>query len=377
MLLNFADNFKLLRKEKNMTQEKVADALEVSGQSVSRWEQGICYPDVELLPTIANFFGVTVDYLLSNEPHSKERDRELFLKTLNTLSDTTSEQIDFVREYCRKYPGDDFYAYQLIAAIRRHVVGDEAKTKKYMPLMLKYVDKLMETRYRNVTIQLMATVCDEGELEKWLAMAPYASGFNRRYCLVARALARESWEECYIQQGLEAMEDLARQLDRRCPDPLGAEKKAEYQQDVLKIIRAFGNDGEIPDGWKLFYAYKQLVLSACLFGQGQIEDGWKNFHAAISICHAALDVKDEWLSIGGALFSDLKVSRDWNYAIDQNGTRHKLFAMVNLSNHDLRHIFDLLTNPRWAWFNAVRDTPEYQSALAWIGQKADELKTAK
>ena len=71
MNLNFAENFKRLRKEKGITQEKVAEVLEVSGQSVSRWELGICYPDLEMLPSIANYFDVTVDSLLSNDVNSK------------------------------------------------------------------------------------------------------------------------------------------------------------------------------------------------------------------------------------------------------------------------------------------------------------------
>ena len=70
MNLNFAENFKQLRKEKGITQEKIADVFGVSSQSVSRWELCVCYPDIEMLPSIANYFGVTVDYLLSNDPHS-------------------------------------------------------------------------------------------------------------------------------------------------------------------------------------------------------------------------------------------------------------------------------------------------------------------
>ena len=65
MNLNFAENVKQLRKAKEITQEKLADTLGVTGQTVSRWELGICYPDLELLPAIANFFGVSIDRLLS------------------------------------------------------------------------------------------------------------------------------------------------------------------------------------------------------------------------------------------------------------------------------------------------------------------------
>ena len=54
MKTKFADNFKRLRKDKGVTQEKLAEILNVSSQSVSRWELGICYPDIELIPAIAN-----------------------------------------------------------------------------------------------------------------------------------------------------------------------------------------------------------------------------------------------------------------------------------------------------------------------------------
>ena len=85
MNLNFSENFKQLRKEKGVTQEKIAEILGVTGQTVSRWELSICYPDLELLPSIANYFGVTVDSLLSNDNNSKQKDREIFYEKIKTL----------------------------------------------------------------------------------------------------------------------------------------------------------------------------------------------------------------------------------------------------------------------------------------------------
>ena len=366
MNLNFAENFKRLRKEKDVTQEKVAEALEVSSQSVSRWELNICYPDVELLPSIANYFGVTVDSLLSNDVASKEKDIEIFTQTIDNLSDKSTERIDFVREYCRKYPEEDYYAYHLVYAIRDHVVGDAKKVEKYMPLMLKNAERLLETRYRNITIELMTTVCHESELSRWLDMTPYNSGFSRRACLVNRERLQGDSMSAHTQQGLQMLEVLARQLNSRCPDSVGAHKKLEFQKSVLKTVEAFGNGVEIPDGWKMFYAYKELVMSACLFGCGNIDEGMIHFNSAMDKCKYVYTLENEWLDIGGALFSDIMVSRDWNYAIDSDGNKHKLFAIVNMSFYDLRHISDLLTNPRWAWFNVVRDTEKFAEAVEWV-----------
>ena len=54
------------RKEKQMTQEQLAQRLQVTDKAVSRWERGRGYPSIDSLKAIAEFFGVTIDELLSN-----------------------------------------------------------------------------------------------------------------------------------------------------------------------------------------------------------------------------------------------------------------------------------------------------------------------
>lgn len=61
------ENIAALRKEKGMTQEELAALLGVSGQAVSKWESGICCPDIGLLPALADIFGVTLDKLMGRE----------------------------------------------------------------------------------------------------------------------------------------------------------------------------------------------------------------------------------------------------------------------------------------------------------------------
>ncbi len=56
-----ANKIRTLRKNKNMTQEELAEVLLVSAQAVSKWENGQSVPDVELLPVIARYFGITMD----------------------------------------------------------------------------------------------------------------------------------------------------------------------------------------------------------------------------------------------------------------------------------------------------------------------------
>ena len=64
MTLYIGENLKKLRKLKELTQEQLADILGVSFQAVSKWERGDSYPDIEMLPTIAEYFGITTDELM-------------------------------------------------------------------------------------------------------------------------------------------------------------------------------------------------------------------------------------------------------------------------------------------------------------------------
>lgn len=59
-------NFKLaeLRKKNNLTQQELGDIVCVSYQTISKWENGVSYPDMSVLLQISTYFGVSVDALL-------------------------------------------------------------------------------------------------------------------------------------------------------------------------------------------------------------------------------------------------------------------------------------------------------------------------
>ncbi len=68
-----------LRKEKGMTQQELADKLQVTAQAVSKWERGVSCPDLSILPQVAETLGVDVDELFSNhlQPANRHPFREL------------------------------------------------------------------------------------------------------------------------------------------------------------------------------------------------------------------------------------------------------------------------------------------------------------
>ena len=56
-----------LRRQAGLTQEALAQKLEVTNQAVSKWESDACCPDIALLPRLADIFGVTIDALFGRE----------------------------------------------------------------------------------------------------------------------------------------------------------------------------------------------------------------------------------------------------------------------------------------------------------------------
>ena len=68
---------KELRKEKDITQEQLAEKIKVSGRTVSRWETGSNMPDISLLADLADFYDVSISEIIDGERKSEQMNEEL------------------------------------------------------------------------------------------------------------------------------------------------------------------------------------------------------------------------------------------------------------------------------------------------------------
>ena len=105
MTIYLGENIKRLRKERELTQEALANFLGVSYQSISKWERDESFPDITMLPEIAGFFKVSVDELLGVNSSKDEAEIIKELETYDNLSDEKLKQeiIDRLKE---KFPND-------------------------------------------------------------------------------------------------------------------------------------------------------------------------------------------------------------------------------------------------------------------------------
>ena len=108
----FSKNLKRLRLAKNLTQEQAAQALNVSAQSVSRWECGTTLPDVTMLPAIAKAYCVTIDDLYRENSVAYDN----YASRLCSVFEATKQPEDFLRadvEYKKLLKSGDYTAEDL------------------------------------------------------------------------------------------------------------------------------------------------------------------------------------------------------------------------------------------------------------------------
>ena len=74
MELKIGSSLRRLRQERGITQEELANALCITAQAVSKWERNEGYPEITLLPDIAEYFGVTLDTLCGIDEERKQKE---------------------------------------------------------------------------------------------------------------------------------------------------------------------------------------------------------------------------------------------------------------------------------------------------------------
>ncbi len=105
MTVYLGENIKRLRRERELTQETLAQILGVTFQSVSNWERGESYPDITMLPEIAGFFKVSVDDLLGINKSENEHEIVSKIAEYDNLTDYDLMK-KIIYDLKAKYPND-------------------------------------------------------------------------------------------------------------------------------------------------------------------------------------------------------------------------------------------------------------------------------
>lgn len=101
--MSFSDKIRLLRSQNQLSQEDLAVKMEVSRQTISKWESGVTYPEIDKLIAISELFDVSTDYLLK-EPEPSWKDDQInrlvlkFLGAAQDMDGISRELVDIMRD---------------------------------------------------------------------------------------------------------------------------------------------------------------------------------------------------------------------------------------------------------------------------------------
>ena len=131
MNIPIGENIRRLRRERNLTQEETAAHLGISFQSVSKWERGDGYPDITMLPALANYFGVSVDELLGMSVTEKKSKYDEINRRWdeNNRAGLHPENVSLMRRSLKYFPNDALLLVQLSTSLEKLDGTQEEKMK--------------------------------------------------------------------------------------------------------------------------------------------------------------------------------------------------------------------------------------------------------
>ncbi len=128
-MMKLGEKIKTLRKQKNLSQEVLANYLGVSFQAVSKWENGSTMPDVTMIPAIASFFGVSTDELFDFNLYETEKQVTAICDEAYKyrLTDTAKAE-RILREGLQRFPGNEIILNNLLYTLDYQTRADEVIT---------------------------------------------------------------------------------------------------------------------------------------------------------------------------------------------------------------------------------------------------------
>lgn len=176
--MNIGQKIKELRQENGLTQEDLAEQLGVSFQAVSRWENSTTYPDITLLPIIANMFDVTIDYLLDMESYKKDEELKKMIEKDDILFNEgkTKEREKILENVLKKYPNNWDIKCRLMGVYFTisftYTEYREEYEQKAIKLANNILDKCLDDSIRYLAMQQLVLIyTGRKELDKAKAIA--------------------------------------------------------------------------------------------------------------------------------------------------------------------------------------------------------------
>lgn len=320
MNVYIGENVKRLRTAKGLTQEELADFLGVSFQAVSKWERGLAYPDVETIPVIANYFGVTIDELMGNSRIRVEERITAYLEEYDRLTMLCTEESQREKNVLAKTAYAEFpYDWRIINMYRNSLVcgrdaedfGDTKPTIRF--LCEKIISGCTDDYFRQCAVSSLLAISETPEEEeKWLAL------LNDDFCI----LRGEEREDIAFERG--RFDEALRYCQANMQEYLGwflmkvdtltnngrrtDEERIMVNEKVIGILQLLFENADF-GGWTWNLACKYEENARSFFRLGRIDEGLTAFEQSVEYW-LRYDELPEKIAYTSVLFDHSEFVRD-------------------------------------------------------------------
>lgn len=313
MQLDLGNNIRAFRRREKRTQEELAEALGVSSQAVSRWESGGSFPDMNLIPSIANYFDVTIDELFG---YTKERSKRIdglaariyeMKRQNNGVDKNIAECIALARDALVEFPGNDKLMLCLASTLytagyvrygefhrideEGYSVYDVQKHRTYeewreaIPLYEKVLETLANGPMRDQAVEELSQLyVNVGAWEKAMSLVEKAPKmWNSRELLRPYACDGKQQAEAFGEALLHTLNSTAA-LMVHCTmayqDHMTPAQKSQSIQGAIDLFRHVCPDGNYGE-YGSFVSHLHLLLSLYLWLDGKTNESFAALDGAL------------------------------------------------------------------------------------------------
>ena len=390
MNLNFGANLKRLRRERDMTQDQLAEVFGVSTQAVSRYETNAAYPDIEMLPVIAGYFGVTVDSLLGVSLSEKQARRNEYYSRF-VLADGAEAQLEILNKWRAEFPEEWLAVYHTIIDIG--MLPEEKRDMDAMRRIAKdalkrctdpaWHDKLLfgyleSEDDEKAALDFIGEYGSETDVSKLELMSSYYPGRDDN-----------KWQALYQYQMFVQTNNVSDFLTayKNIGDVRKAIEGCEMSLDILKRLSR-NEDLTKPDMWVNTKLLSLLRLSNNHLFFDEREKGFEALDQAITLIENFINLPDGTkITCGTSIFSALDcVTRKgvvYSGGADCLNSYNGLAIFLNYENLPFEgkcplgawnfypsDYVNIITEAKGHNFKRYKDDPEYQKYVERVKKAA-------
>lgn len=382
MKLKLAENLRKLRLEKGLTQEQLSEKMGVSCQAVSRWETGTTYPDIEMLPALADLFDISLEKLMGVSKAEREEASQEYYDRLNRTLDH-EERLKLLHEIHHEFPNDMTIVWNLCRE-----TDDLDEQRKFTEELIERAPEDENIRvYAESAIEWLINAEDEDKLRSFLEKHTAPMHLSRELRMEERYMYRKEWDSYELAK----QENLRKALftivfPRMVPDyprevnigsSLWASKTRLEMIDLLtgtSGMNPVSGDG-VPDLWFHTRFDAGVRYSCHLASSGKPEEALAALEDLTELYEKFWSLPDQTLltfrcpalgRIEGSIHHCML--RGPAAGPDYKDTTHN--ARVIVYNTDERDPMwshwmyrPLMIRDGWEWFDPIRNDPRYAKCV--------------